>query len=129
MNDERYQQVDEALRTYPLKAAPATLAPRVAARLRRLGTGALSPAPRFRLMWMDYAISLFAAGMLGLALFGWQLLTPQMLLQLQFQALLIAQHVGLVGGAALAGGLLLAGGACAAAALILVRPFSKTRFL
>src|SRR5262245_55348173 len=122
MKDERYQQVDEALRTYPLKPAPNSLSPRVMARLR-----ALSPAPRFRLMWTDYAISLFAAGMLGLVFFGWQLLTPQLLLQLRYQALLIAQHIGLLGGAALVGGLLLAGGACVVAALILARPLQKIR--
>jgi hypothetical protein len=117
MSDEVYRQVDEALRTYPLQPAPATLAPRVMARLR-----ALTPAPRFRLSWIDYALSLFAASMLGLALLGWQALTPQLLLRLQVQTLLIARHVGILGGAALVGGLALAGGACLLAALILARP-------
>ena len=123
MPDERYQQVDEGLRTYPLKAAPATLAPRVSARLR-----ALSPAPKFRLLWTDYAISLFAAGMLGLGLLGRQLLTPQLLLRLQFYTLLIVEQVGIVGGAALVGGLLLAGAACVLAALILAQPVSRNRY-
>lgn len=124
MSDEQYRQVDEALRTYPLAPAPATLAPRVAARLR-----ALSPAPRFRLMWTDYVISLFAAGMLGLALLGWQVLTPQTWLRLQFYILLIAQHIGIVGGVALVGGLLLAGGACLLAMMILARPVYTRRLL
>jgi hypothetical protein len=124
MSDERYQQVDEALRTYPLPPAPVTLAPRVAARLR-----ALSPAPRFRLTWTDYVISLFAAGMLGLALIGWQALSPQFWLRLQFHVLLLAQQIGMVGGAALVGGLMLAGGACLLAMLILARPTYSIRRL
>ena len=123
MPDERYQQVDEGLRTYPVKAAPATLAPRVSARLR-----ALTPAPKFRLLWSDYALSLFAAGMLGLGLLGRQLLAPQLLLRLQFYALVVVEQVGIVGGVALAGGLLLAGAACVLAALILAQPFSRSLY-
>ncbi len=120
MNDPSFHQVDEALRTYPLKPTPATLAPRMAARLR-----ALAPAPRFQLMWTDYALSLFAAGMLGLALLAWQVVTPQTLVRFQFHALRIVQQVGVVGVGALLGGLVLAIGACGLAALILARPFES----
>lgn len=121
MSDPAFHQVDEALRTYPLRPVPRTLAPQVTARLR-----SLAPAPRFRLMWADYALSLFAAGMLGLALLGWQVLTPHVLLKLQWQALRIGQQLGVVGGVALVGGLALAVGACGLAALILARPVQKT---
>lgn len=122
MSDNYERQVEEALRTYPLKPAPATLAPRVAARLR-----ALAPVPRFRLTWIDYALSLFATGMLGLAFLGWQVLTPQLLLKLQWQSWLILQQLGIVGGVALVGGLALAVGACGLAALILARPIQPIR--
>jgi hypothetical protein len=124
MSDKYDRQVDDALRTYPLKPVPTTLAPRVAIRLR-----ALAPAPRFRLMWTDYALSLFAAGMLGLALLGWQVLTPQLLLKLQWQTLMIVQQVGIIGGVAMVGGLALAVGACGLAALILAQPIQQTRRL
>ena len=54
--------IDEALKTYPLAEPPDTLLPAVMTRIQ-----AVSSAPRFRLSWFDYAISLFGAGMAGLA--------------------------------------------------------------
>lgn len=80
--------VDDALRTYPLAPTPATLRPALLARLR-----ALTPPPRFRLRFLDYAISLFVAGMLGLGLALWQSLTPALAARLQLQILYAAQVI------------------------------------
>ena len=90
------------------------LAPTVMARIR-----ALAPAPRFRLAWVDYAVSLFAAGMVGLVLLLWQSITPQMAARMQLQWQLILQRSGWqtwVG--AFASGLALAGCALLLTALI-----------
>ena len=73
-----YAAVDDALRAYPLASVPPTLAPAVMARVR-----VLSPTPRFRLEWIDYALSLFAAGMVGLGLVIWQSISPQLVLDMQ----------------------------------------------
>ena len=81
--------IDNALRTYPLAPVPATLAPGVMARIR-----AVAPAPRFRLAWVDYALSLFATGMAGLGLLFWQSITPQMAARMQLQWLLFLQRSG-----------------------------------
>ena len=78
--------VDDALRTAPLAPAPASLRSGVAARLR-----VLAPAPRFRLQFLDYAISLFGAGMLGLAALLWQSITPRMAAHAQLEWLYLAQ--------------------------------------
>src|SRR4051794_20892125 len=67
--------VDDALRSFPLQPAPASLAPAVLAELR---SPAYAPTARpvFRLSWMDFALSGFVALMLALVLLlsGW--LTP-----------------------------------------------------
>lgn len=72
---EELAMVDGALREYPLAPVPPTLAPAVMQRITQL-----APAPRFRLQWMDYALGLFGAGMVGLALLFWQVLLPNGLL-------------------------------------------------
>src|SRR6266851_2369296 len=67
--------VDEALRSFPLQPAPPGLAPAVLAELRS-PERARAARPVFRLSWMDFALSGFAALMLALVLLmsGW--LTP-----------------------------------------------------
>jgi len=106
--------IDDALRTFPLAPVPLTLAPIAMARIR-----AMAPAPRFRLAWMDYALSLFGTGMVSLALLFWQSITLQMAARMQLQWLLILQRSGWqtwVG--AFASGLALAGCALLLTALI-----------
>jgi hypothetical protein len=61
-----YAAVDDALRTAPLAPAPAGLLAAVMARL--------SPPPAFRLAWLDYAVSAFLAGMVGVVLLVLRLL-------------------------------------------------------
>jgi hypothetical protein len=79
--------IEDALRTYPLAPEPRTLASNIMARVR-----VLTPAPRFRLQWLDYAMSLMAATMAGLMVMGIQILTSSdaNIAQLQW-ALLIQQ--------------------------------------
>lgn len=85
MPGERTTAVDDALRTYPLAPVPASLRPRVMTRIRALA------APRFGLQFLDYAVSLFGAGMAGLALALWGAVTPQMAVRAQLQWLFLAQ--------------------------------------
>ncbi len=79
--DERDREelavVDAALRAYPLAPVPPTLAPAVLGRI-----ASLAPAPRFRLLWIDYALWLFGAGMVGLMALFWQVLLPNGLVNL-----------------------------------------------
>ena len=111
--------VDEALRTYPLAPAPDAFTPKVMSRIR-----ALTPAPRFHLAWIDYAISVFAAGMAGLLVLLWQSIPPQMAAQAQLQILFIFLHFNL----SLLGPALLGGGLLAAAALLMaVALFARGR--
>lgn len=56
-----FAAVDDALRTYPLAPAPPELARAVRNRIR-----ASMAMPRFRPAWIDYAVSGFAAAMVGL---------------------------------------------------------------
>src|SRR5215470_9951719 len=83
-DDERavYAAVDEALRTAPLRPAPLGLAPAVLAALRA-PENAQAARPVFRLGWMDYALSGFAALMLAFALLLLGGLSPQALAPLQ----------------------------------------------
>src|SRR5689334_5201956 len=106
---EAFAAVDEALRTYPLAPAPAAFTPKVMSRIR-----ALTPAPRFRLAWIDYAVSLFAAGMVGLLMVLWQSIPPQMAAHIQLQMLYLFLHFNF----ATLGPALLAGGLLAVAALL-----------
>ena len=81
--DDRKREVDaaieDAFRTYPLAPAPAGIMHTV---MRRIEI--TKPLPRFRLHWLDFAISLFFAGMSGLVL----LLTRSTLLPPSFVPLL-----------------------------------------
>jgi len=100
---EALATVDAALRTYPLAPAPAAFTPKVMSRIR-----ALTPAPPFRLAWIDYAVSLFAAGMVGLLLLLWQSIPPQMAVHAQLQILYLFLHFNfaILGPALLVGGVL-----------------------
>jgi hypothetical protein len=112
--------VDEALRAYPLTPAPQTLAPAVMTRIRTL-----SPAPRFRMGWLDYALSLFAAVMVGLALLGLVTLLSSpsaALARLQFSVWMQSVSVFPFALPALAGGLACAALAFVATALLFTRP-------
>lgn len=88
--------VDDALRTYPLAEAPTGLKPRVLARIRRL---APQPRPVFQIRWLDYALSLFAAGMAALFFLTLRLVPASSLyplwMRLQLEALLISRQVNL----------------------------------
>ena len=58
--------VEDALQTYPLQPYPATILPAVMKRIEDR-----KPAVQFRLDWVDYAISLLAAGLATLVLIFW----------------------------------------------------------
>ena len=68
-----YRLVDEALQSYPVAEPPADLVSCVMTRIRPTIDQA-----GFRLAWFDYAISFFAAGMVGLVMVLWQLLPADM---------------------------------------------------
>src|SRR3981081_4359937 len=70
-----YAAVDQALRSFPLQPAPPGLSIAVMAALRAPDRAAVA-RPVFRLSWIDFALSGFAALMLALVLLlsGW--LTP-----------------------------------------------------
>ena len=116
---EALAAVDDALRTYPLVPAPSAFTPKVMSRIR-----ALRPAPRFRLAWIDYAISLFAAGMAGLLVFLWQSIPPQVAAraQLQILFLFLRFNVSYLGPVLLGGGLLVV-----AALMVAVTLFARGR--
>ncbi len=107
---EALAAVDDALRTYPLAPAPAAFTPKVMSRIR-----ALTPTPRFHLAWIDYAISLFAAGMAGLLILLWQSIPPQMAMQAQLQILYLSLRFNIV----LLWPALLVGGLVAVAVLLM----------
>lgn len=112
-----FAAVDDALRTRPRSPAPPGFSRAVAARIRTL-----TPAPRFRLAWIDYAISLFAAGMAGLVFLMWQSIPPLWLARAQVQSSLLlsgADPAFLV--PAVASGLLLAAMALFVALVVFTR--------
>jgi|SRR6185436_6618696 len=116
---EALAAVDDALRTYPLAPAPAAFTPKVMSRIR-----ALTPTPRFSLAWIDYAISLFAAGMAGLLILLRQSIPPQtaMQAQLQIMYLFMRFNVALLWPALLVGGLV-----AVAVLLMAVALFGRSR--
>jgi len=123
--DERAAVVEAALRHFPLRPAPPELAPRIMAALR-LPEQARAVRPVFRLSWMDFALSGFAALMLALVLLlsGW--LTPA---AAQLQALAagpLFQPDGLVWALALAG-LVGTAGLLLVAAVVFARPGAPRR--
>lgn len=65
-----YAAVNDALRTYPLEPSPPGILPAVMGRIE-----GHKPAPEpFHLAWIDYAVSIFAAGMSVLVLLVWSYL-------------------------------------------------------
>ena len=123
--DRRAAAVDDALRSFPLRPAPSGLAPGIMAALR-LPEQARATRPVFRLSWIDFALSGFAALMLALVLVlsGW--LTPA---AAQLQAMAtgpLFQSDGLVWALALAG-LVGTGGLLLVAALVFARPGAPRR--
>ena len=69
--NDHHEVLDDALRTYPVQSAPESLMPAVMARLSERAPAPIParyPAALFRPTWLDYALSLFAAGMVTLAL-------------------------------------------------------------
>lgn len=112
VEDPLQKEVDEVLRTYPLTPAPPTLSPRVMARIR-----ALTPAPSFRLAWIDYAISLFVTGMAALIFILWQSIPPLESMRARMQVSFVLMHFptdllwpALLGGVIAMGAALLAAG-------------------
>jgi hypothetical protein len=120
--------IEDALRTFPAAAAP-DLRGAVLARLR-----ALSPPPRFRLHWLDYAVSLVAAGTIGVSLALWQWAAAVFWPTAQYRAVFLLQQYSqaafwpvLLGGlAALAAAVVLA---IAILALVMPRLAPQDRLL
>ena len=79
--------VEEALRTYPFVPAPAALRLNVMKRIRTT-----APVLRFRLTWLDYAMSLFATVMAATPFIVWQFITPQMIVTAQVELFILSQH-------------------------------------
>jgi hypothetical protein len=88
--DQReYQIVEDALRSLPQASVP----PRFTVNLmRRVGQAS---QPRFRLAWMDLALSLFAACMLGLAGLTLAALPPLFDVYLRQEVYYWLQHMAL----------------------------------
>lgn len=126
-DDERaaFAAVDDALRTYPLQPAPPILLPAVLARVRAERS---APQPRFRLAWIDYAVSLFVAGMAGLLLLLWQSIPPLEAARAQMQVAIWLKLSGLDRvWPALAGGMILMAGALLAAGVVFARAQAPAR--
>ena len=83
--------VEDALRTYPLAPAPRGFSRGVMQRIHLL-----AEKPRFRLAWVDYAISLFLAGMAGMGVLVWNFMPPQWMAYLHVQILLAEQHLRVI---------------------------------
>ena len=113
--------VDDALRTFPQQPAPRSLAPAVLAALRAPGNERAA-RPVFRLGWMDFALSGFAALMLVLVFLvsNWMAsgAAPRVLALLAGP---LAQTNGLAWGLAL-GGLVVTGGFMLLAGFVFRRP-------
>ena len=82
--------VDDALRTYPLVAAPPIIMLNVMARLRGLPP---ELRPRFRLGWLDYVLGLFTTGMAGVGWILWQSIPPQVMAHFQIEWLILLQRL------------------------------------
>jgi hypothetical protein len=88
-----YDVVDDALSTYPLEPAPEKIFPAVMGQIRAQGS-----VPRFRLFWLDYALSGFLAGMIGLGVYLGQSITvsPHWTARVQVRYILWRQHIHLM---------------------------------
>mgnify|MGYP006438627299 CR=1 FL=1 len=79
MDEQDYDIIDQALSTYPQDEAPPSIFPAVMLQVREAQQKA-----RFRLSWLDYALSLFAAGMAGILLILWNSYAPPAPIFVQF---------------------------------------------
>ena len=118
--EERAAAVDDALSSFLLQPAPPGLAPGIMTALR-LPEQARAALPVFRLSWIDFALSGFAALMLALVLLlsGW--LTPTAARLQAMAAGPLFQSDVLVWALALAG-LVATGGLLLVAGLVFARP-------
>jgi hypothetical protein len=78
--------VEDALRTDPLKPAPPDLLPKVMAQVRTQ-----SHVPRFRLGWIDWAVTLFVACMSGLVFVVVNSVPPEVAAYIESELALRAQ--------------------------------------
>jgi hypothetical protein len=85
-----YAAIEDALHSIELIEAPPTLAKGV---IRRLHSR--PQLPRFRLLWIDYVLSLFVAGMLALIYVVSDALPPELRLYLRLQFLYWLQRLEL----------------------------------
>lgn len=86
----QYEAIEDALRTMELVEAPPSL---VAGILQQLHSR--PQLPRFRLLWIDYVLSLFVAGMLALIYLVGGALPPELRLYLRLQVLYWLQRLEL----------------------------------
>lgn len=81
-NDQKdHFELEDALQTYPIISAPANFSKSVMDNVR-----ASAPKPQFQLSWIDYALTFFGTGMVGLVLFLWRLIPTQSIMLVRFQA-------------------------------------------
>jgi len=90
LDQVEYTAIEDALHSIELIEAPPTLAKGV---IRRLHSR--PQLPRFRLLWIDYVLSLFVAGMLALIYVVSDALPPELRLYLRLQFLYWLQRLEL----------------------------------
>jgi hypothetical protein len=90
LDQVEYAAIEDALHSIELIEAPPTLARGV---IRRLHSR--PQLPRFRLLWIDYVLSLFVAGMLALIYVVSDALPPELRLYLRLQFLYWLQRLEL----------------------------------
>ena len=83
-NSNAHIELEDALQTYPIVSAPANFSKSVMKNVR-----ASAPKPQFQLSWIDYALTFFSTGMVGLILFLWQLIPMQWFMLMRFQAFVL----------------------------------------
>ena len=90
LDQVEYAAIEDALHSIELIEVPPTLARGV---IRRLHSR--PQLPRFRLLWIDYVLSLFVAGMLALIYVVSDALPPELRLYLRLQFLYWLQRLEL----------------------------------
>jgi hypothetical protein len=85
-NDQEniHLSLEDALQSYPVITAPAGFSNSVMNSVR-----SSEPKLRFRLTWIDYALTLFATSMIGLALTLLQLVPMKWIMQVRFKAFIL----------------------------------------
>ena len=79
------EQIEDALRSYPMARMPKGITELVLARIRT------EPAPRFQLTRNDYVLAVVLSLVLGAILFALQSLPPYALIQIRIQGILLWQ--------------------------------------